>query len=1021
MHNQCQLRFEPLEDRRLLAVFTVSSLADAGAGTLREVIALANGNGEADTIQFSAIGTVNIQSQLPTITADLTIVGGNQITIDAGGGMTSDAGDGFRIFRIDDGSRETELTVTLAGLTLTGADTPLSDSFGNGGAIYNREQLTLLGSTLTENQARGGAGVWAEEGTLHVVDSTFSRNSASSSGGGIFNNANSTTIVTRSTLSENSGGDGGAIRNNAGTVDISNSTLSANVSIVGGGGLRTVEGVVSISSSTIIGNISSESRGGGISIFGSAITNVTNSIVAGNMAATIDDDIDGTLASDTFNLIGGSPLLAPLADNGGPTRTHALLPGSPAIDTADPALVGGFDQRGFPFDRVFGDRADIGAFERQPQTFVVNSPGDVDDGLPNNGLTTLREAIGLANSNAGMADTIAFDPALSGETIFLTGAELEISDALTIQGPGQDLLTIDAQQMSRVLRFSSTTGDLELMGLSFTGGQSSGPAMEQGGGGIRFDSSGTLSLSHSTVAGNTSNSAGGGIYAYSGDVNLSSSTVSGNSSGFRGGGIYSRHGSASLMNSSVRDNSSTFSGGGVAVYGGGLSLTSSTVSGNTSQNNGGGIAVNRGILSLIGSTVSDNASLSGGGIYGLRSTLDLSGSSISGNTGSSVGGGIVSLYGDLTLTNSTVSGNFGDHGGGGIIKTSGNLTLTSSTVSGNASDAGGGGIISARSDVSLTGSTVSGNKAQATGGGIAVADDAGNHALTIANSILAGNFHQGGLPNDVIPDPDGTLTVSNSLIGVNTSVNLTGAPVGMPDANGNLIGTAASPIDPLLGPLADNGGPTLPNGAAIPTRALLPGSPAINAGFSTEENDQRGLARNDGNGVDMGAYEAQIAPSADFDADGDVDGADFLHWQRGFGKANAARVDGNSDDDADADASDLAAWQVSYGQPQPLAAISIREPLPNLEKQATETQVYAALVDAALALPWLQNDSHELAAEVTQPFTVGAILFVRQSTAERTPGAKPAENADFLAVEAVGQLAVDQPWLADELLERVFD
>ena len=85
-------------------------------------------------------------------------------------------------------------------------------------------------------------------------------------------------------------------------------------------------------------------------------------------------------------------------------------------------------------------------------------------------------------------------------------------------------------------------------------------------------------------------------------------------------------------------------------------------------------------------------------------------------------------------------------------------------------------------------------------------------------------------------------------------------------------------------------------------------------------NDQRGLLRDDGNGVDIGAYEAQVMPSADFDIDGDVDGVDFLRWQRGFGRvADALRSDGNSDDDGDVDASDLAAWQVSYGQPQTLA------------------------------------------------------------------------------------------------------
>ena len=127
-------------------------------------------------------------------------------------------------------------------------------------------------------------------------------------------------------------------------------------------------------------------------------------------------------------------------------------------------------------------------------------------------------------------------------------------------------------------------------------------------------------------------------------------------------------------------------------------------------------------------------------------------------------------------------------------------------------------------------------------------------------------------------------------------------------------------INPLLGPLADNGGPTQ-------THALLPGSPAIDAGDPRiqqflNEYDQRGepfLRVADGDlpddlVIDMGAYEAQSPPSADFDSDNDVDGSDFLAWQRGYGiTTGATKPQGNSDDDEDVDNSDLAAWEVSVG------------------------------------------------------------------------------------------------------------
>ncbi len=129
------------------------------------------------------------------------------------------------------------------------------------------------------------------------------------------------------------------------------------------------------------------------------------------------------------------------------------------------------------------------------------------------------------------------------------------------------------------------------------------------------------------------------------------------------------------------------------------------------------------------------------------------------------------------------------------------------------------------------------------------------------------------------------MTVKHTLIGDNSCTDLTETPFRSPDANGNLIGGPINGIvDPLLGPLADNGGPTQ-------THALLPGSPAINAGDPNAMPgvdgvplyDQRGegFERVAGGRIDMGAFEVQPL-QADFDKDGDVDGNDFLVWQTNF-------------------------------------------------------------------------------------------------------------------------------------------
>ena len=116
----------------MLAVFTVSNLNDAGGGSLRDAIDMANAAGGADEIQFSVNGTIALASQLPTITDDLTISGPGQdlLTLDAGGGTDPDrAGDGYRLFNIDDGNNNNQIDVEISGLTLTGGDVA-SDGLG---------------------------------------------------------------------------------------------------------------------------------------------------------------------------------------------------------------------------------------------------------------------------------------------------------------------------------------------------------------------------------------------------------------------------------------------------------------------------------------------------------------------------------------------------------------------------------------------------------------------------------------------------------------------------------------------------------------------------------------------------------------------------------------------------------------------------------------------------------------------------------------------------------------------------
>jgi len=285
-------------------------------------------------------------------------------------------------------------------------------------------------------------------------------------------------------------------------------------------------------------------------------------------------------------------------------------------------------------------------------TYVVDALPDV---VASDGVVTLREAIEAADTNsavtsdvlAGSAtevDIITFDQAaLQAEagpgnplTITLNGSQLEITDDLDIQGLGEDVLSIDADGQSRVLYVSDGETEVELTGLTITGGSST-----YDGGGI-YNDEGTLTLTNSTVSGNsaTGERNGGGIYSWYGTVTLTNSTVSGNSAR-DGGGIYSWYGTLTLANSTVSGNSApgNDNGGGIYIWYGTVRLINSTVSDNSANYCGGGISIY----------------VHGGGIYNYEGTATLINSTVSGNSATNKGGGMRNRFGTLTLKNAIVA------------------------------------------------------------------------------------------------------------------------------------------------------------------------------------------------------------------------------------------------------------------------------------------------------------------------------------------------------------------------------
>jgi hypothetical protein len=262
----------------------------------------------------------------------------------------------------------------------------------------------------------------------------------------------------------------------------------------------------------------------------------------------------------------------------------------------------------------------------------------------------------------------------------------------------------------------------------------------------------------------------------------------------------------------------TITNGGPGSNGGGirndgsLAIEQSNISGNAGQ----GI-VSNGILAIDRSNISDNLDI---GINVNNGSLTLTNSTVANNRGT----GINNVMSSATIANSTISNNSGsgNAGTGGINNTRAGLTLTNSTVAGNQ------GI--------NFGTTVAGGILSAIGS-----------SLNLRNTIVAGNSVTGF--GSSAPDLFGIAnSANNNLIGDGT-----GSSGVVNGVNGNIVGTGSNPVDPQLGPLRNNGGSVL-------TRALLPGSPAVNSGnnaFSPGPSDERGYPRIVGGIIDMGAYELQ--------------------------------------------------------------------------------------------------------------------------------------------------------------------
>jgi len=588
-----------LEERVTPTTYVVSNGNDAGAGSLRQSILLANASPGMDTIVFdSAVAVISLTSAELLITDSIQINGPGPDKLTVNGGKQA-----FRVFHVQvTGNKSAE----FSGITVTGGQSP-----DKGGGIFSfSSRLTINNCRVSGNSAKtlgGGIYVNGPYGQQTRITATLiSNNSAGTSGGGIYTH-DVLAQLESCTLASNTSGTGGGLYTDSGGLvtfwSIINSTISGNTATSRGGGIYTRFGYMGLYSSTVTNNVAPASGG----IYGSV--NLISTVVSGNKAPSNPDVIVGgyryaavignnnwfsyanplgvvTFPADWLSTLG------PLADNGGPTPTHLPLPGCPLINAGVDYLLPVInDQRGMP--RVVGGQIDIGAVEIsfEPVPIMVTNTNDSGPG-------SLRQSILMANSING-PDAIAFDPTVfaTPQTIKLTGGTILISGPLEINGPGASLLTISGNKSSQLLNISGTPYFVvNIHGMTITEG------LGAKGGAIL--NSQVLTLDRCIVQDSQASISGGAI---NGPVTLRNSLVTGNNAAISGGAIY---GSVRAINSAIVNNQANTGGGIAGSY---IDIYNSTISNNSAIDGAGGAILHTGTSNyervyLVASTVTQNSS-----------------------------------------------------------------------------------------------------------------------------------------------------------------------------------------------------------------------------------------------------------------------------------------------------------------------------------------------------------------------------------------------------------------------------
>lgn len=738
-----------------------------------------------------------------TVDGDLTCTAELVNCQDATVTTESELNDALSDYHLNCNAGET-LTATISGtITLT----------GNTGGIFNDTGASLVldgGGTLDGNDSHRILEISAGDVTLDNL--TLRNGTAGPGSAGAISNGGTLTVG-NSTLKDNTAGDGAAIVN-SGTLNLINSTLTGNAAgNIGGAVLNS--GVLDITNSTLHGNSASE--GGGI--WSNSSATVANSIVSGNTGGDCHHDggtwnaqeanLDSDGSCPDFTIQNTDPLLEPLADNGGPTETLALEATSPAVDAATNCPPPATDQRGI--SRPQGAACDLGAYELRHFTLTVDGAGDGTGTVEATGIDC---AIDTGSASGDCQSTVAESEQLA------LAAEPELHSRFVAWSSDcsgtdpQTTVTLDADK-NCTAEFTAVCQDVDVSSETdlndaideYNANCSDGETLTATLTGSIVLTAGTNPVSNTTTA---------QLVLAGGE------TLDGNEN-HRILDIADGH--VTVDNLTLQNASADVGGAIRNGIDADLHVIGTLFDGNDAWGESSGAILNDGALVVDDSTFLGNTADEFAGAISNPGTATITESSFIGN-GSSAAGAIRNTD-SLDIVASTFAGNAAESGVGGAIENTGTLTVSNSSFDANTTHPDftpHGGAIYNSNVLEIAHSTVHGNVAADEGGGIWNSGSA-----TVTNTILSDNsgddcFNDGGTWNAQEANLDSDGSCSDFTI----------------------------TDDPLLEPLADNGGPTQ-------TLALQPGSPAIDAATTCPPpaTDQRGVSRPQGPACDLGSFELQ--------------------------------------------------------------------------------------------------------------------------------------------------------------------